>query len=245
VTGPRLSTRYLGFNVRRPPFDDTRVRRAFVLALDRRRLPEVGTEGGLGPATGGFVPPGMPGHSAGIGLPYDPEGARGALAEAGYPEGRGFPPVEAVANNRMLHWLGGDLERQWGQILGVEIAWEPLEWTAYLEKLYGEGPADIFVLGWGADYPDPDNFLRVSSFRPLTGWQNAHYDRLVEKARRVMDQAERMRLYREADTILMEEAPVIPLAYDRMQLLVQPWVRTVPTTPIGADAWKDVVIERH
>jgi ABC-type oligopeptide transport system substrate-binding subunit/class 3 adenylate cyclase len=245
VTGPGLTTWYLGFNVRRPPFDDARVRRAFGLAIDRHRLPEVGRDSGLEPATGGLVPPGMPGHSTGIGLQYDPKRARQLLAEAGCAEGRGLPAVRGMGPHRGLQWLRGVLETQWRETLGVEIEWEAMEWTAYLEKLYSEGPAELFLLGWEADFPDPDNFLRASPHRSLTGWHNQAYDQLVEKAASLMDQAKRVRLYRQADTILMEEAPIVPLAYKRAQLLVQPWVRAFPISPIGGESWKDVVIEWH
>ena len=86
---------YLQFDVSRPPFDDVRVRRAFVLATDREALVKAARPDCF-PATGGFVPPGMPGHSPGIGLPYDPGQARRLLAEAGYPGGQGFPVVECL-----------------------------------------------------------------------------------------------------------------------------------------------------
>jgi ABC-type oligopeptide transport system substrate-binding subunit len=91
-TAPHLATYYVGFNVSRSPFDDRRVRRAFALATDRETLADVALRGYVAPGTGGFIPPGMPGHSAGIGLSYDPEGARKLLAEAGLPEGPWFSP---------------------------------------------------------------------------------------------------------------------------------------------------------
>ena len=94
VFGPALDTTYVGFNVSRPPFNNRRVRQALALAIDRETLASVVLGGYDSPALGGFVPPGMPGHSPGIGWPFDPERARRFLAEAGYPEGRGFPAVE-------------------------------------------------------------------------------------------------------------------------------------------------------
>ena len=245
VTGPELTTWHLGFNTRRPPFDDRRVRRAFALALNRRQLPEMGADKGLDPAMGGFVPPAIPGHSAGIALPYDPERARQLLAEAGYPAGRGFPEIQGMGSHRSLQWLRGSLETQWREVLGVALTWKAMEWTAYLQTLFTEGPSDVYLNGWTADFPDPDNFLRGSPYPSLTGWQNEDYNQLVERARRVMDQAERMRLYGQANKILVEEAPILPLAYKRVQLVVQPWVRTLPVSPIRAAPWKDVVIERH
>ncbi|MGB5932102.1 MAG: ABC transporter substrate-binding protein, partial [Anaerolineae bacterium] len=102
VSGPFPSTNYIGFDVKRPPFDDPRVRRAFTLATDRGTLADVILRGFVFPTTGGFVPPGIPGHSPGIGLPYDPDQARRLLAEAGYQGGRGFPTVEALATDTPL-----------------------------------------------------------------------------------------------------------------------------------------------
>jgi ABC-type oligopeptide transport system substrate-binding subunit len=76
-------------------------------------------------------------------------------------------------------------------------------------------------------------------------WQNEAYDRLVEGARGVMDQEERMRMYQQADRILIEEAPILPLAYGRFHILVKPWVRRYLTSPLRWWYWKDVIIEPH
>ena len=114
----------MGFDVNRPPFDDPRVRRAFVLATDREMLADVALRGYVFPATGGFVPPGIPGHSPGIGSPYDPEGARQLLAEAGYPDGRGFPVVGALLPRAAITLAGCEYQQaQWQENLGVEIVW--------------------------------------------------------------------------------------------------------------------------
>jgi ABC-type oligopeptide transport system substrate-binding subunit len=77
------------------------------------------------------------------------------------------------------------------------------------------------------------------------GWQNEAYDRLVEAARRVMDHEERMRMYRQADRILVEQAPVLSLAYGRFHMLVKPWVRKYLTSPLRWWFWKDVIVEPH
>ncbi|MFN2243419.1 MAG: ABC transporter substrate-binding protein, partial [Anaerolineae bacterium] len=94
ASAPELSTHYTGFVTSRKPFDDARVRQAFVLAINKERMNDAVLGADSTPATGGFIPVGMPGHSAGIGLPYDPAQARDLLAEAGYPGGRGFPVAE-------------------------------------------------------------------------------------------------------------------------------------------------------
>jgi oligopeptide transport system substrate-binding protein len=128
VSGPRLSVSYLGFDVSRRPFDDPRVRRAFTLATSRERLASVVNKGFEFPATGGLVPPGMPGHSPKIALPYDPDQARQLLAEAGYPGGHRFPELECLTS--MYSWVSTNefLQTQWREILGIEINWKFMEW---------------------------------------------------------------------------------------------------------------------
>jgi oligopeptide transport system substrate-binding protein len=246
ISAPGMSTFYAGFDVSRPPFDDRRVRQAFVLATDRDRLADVGLGGYSSPATGGFIPLGIPGHLPGIGLPYDPGQARILLAEAGYPKGRGFPDVDCLnPRHPSAKAMAEYLQSQWWENLGVEIKWEAMELAIFLDKLDRAAP-HIFVIGWTADYPDPDNFLRVSAIRRNTRWRNEAYDRLVEEARRVTDQGERMKLYGQADRILVEEAPIMPLMYARQHILVKPWVSHYPTSGImRRDFWKDVIIEPH
>ena len=78
-----------------------------------------------------------------------------------------------------------------------------------------------------------------------TGWRNEVFERLIRQASVLMDQEERLVLYRQAQEILVEEAPILPMSYERTSLLVKPWVRRFPTSPISYHYWKDVVIEPH
>jgi oligopeptide transport system substrate-binding protein len=244
VSGPRLSIDFVGFDVSRPPFDDPRVRRAFTLATDREALADVTLRGYAFPATGGFVPPGMPGHSPGIGLPYDPETARQLLADAGYPGGRGFPALDCIARNDPGHDLMCDyLQAQWLATLGVEIDWQEVAWVRFPARMSKETP-HLWMVGYWADYPDPDDYLRVMWWLP-PGWRHNEYRRLVEDGRRAMVQEERMRLYQQADRILVEEAPVLPLCYARFHMLVKPWVKRYLTSPLRWWFWKDVILEAH
>jgi oligopeptide transport system substrate-binding protein len=198
------------------------------------------------PATGGFVPPGMPGHTAGIGLQYDPDQAQHLLVEAGYPPriDHQFPRLE------LLTFHGGEsraeyLQAQWQKNLGIEVTLRSMEFGMLLEKLDGESPV-MFLIGWGADYPDPDDFLRVCPARRWTGWQNQVYTGLVEKAKRVTNQSERLQLYQKADQILVEAAAIMPLTYGRQHWLVKPWVRKFLTSAMYTSCcWKDVIIEAH
>jgi oligopeptide transport system substrate-binding protein len=243
ISGPTLDTDYTGFVSNRKPFEDARVRRAFVLAVDREHMNDAVVGADSTPATGGFVPVGMPGHSAGIGLPYDPAQARDLLAQAGYPDGRGFPVTEWISVSGAEPYVEY-MEAQWSQVLGVQVRWEIVEYDTLIFRLYQQ-PPHMFGMAWIADYPDPDNFLRASPIRRYTGWRDPAYDELVERASRSTEQAERMRLYAQADRILIEEAVLLPVSYRRYHLLVKPWVSRYPTSPIGSLFWKDVVIEPH
>ena len=96
----------------------------------------------------------------------------------------------------------------------------------------------MFRTGWVGSYPDPDNFLRLGMPKEQ-GWEHDVFEALIERSRRSLDQNERLILLMEADKILMEEAPIIPLYYRGDNYLVKPWVRRF------FPAWKDVIIEPH
>ncbi len=241
VSLPSADTHFLSFDVARPPFDDRRVRRAFALALDRERLVHVGWGGHLLPPTGGFVPPGMPGHVPGLALPYDPDQARELLAQAGYPGGAGFPAVEMLTFLvRPEYW--DPLVAQWGENLGVAIGWDSIGWGEILRV--EDAPPHLYFMGWVGDYPDPDNYLRVA-VQLFSAWRHQQYFDAIEQARRTLNQAERLALYAQAQRILTEEVPILPLGYDRAHLLVKPWVKRYPISAVGRIYWKDVVLEPH
>jgi oligopeptide transport system substrate-binding protein len=192
----------------------------------------------------------MPGHSARIGLAYDPEQARDLLAQAGYSGGQGFPDVSWL-------YFGGSasepvvtfLQRAWRRNLGLELQAQSVEpWGVYHERLQRD-PPHLSLAGWSADYPDPDSMLRVP-FHSKEGvhvprWLNARFDTLVEQAARVTDQHRRIELFQEADRILVcEEAAIMPLFYAQGRILVKPWV-TVPRVPPVLLRLQDIILRRE
>jgi oligopeptide transport system substrate-binding protein len=229
---------FVGFDTSQPPFDDLRVRRAFVMAVDREALANVIYNGLQYPATGGFVPPTIPGHSPGIGLPYDPFQARRLMKEAGYPDGQGFPTLKIVWDRpSMLE----PVLAQWLANLNVEVTIEITDW----ENVLGTYPSrNIFSMGWRADYPDADSFLRVGVRNFFPNWQDESYDQLLEKAQQTMDQSDRIRLYQNADKILIEDAVVMPTTYLKNHKLFKPWVK-LPAGGINRFSLKDTILEPH
>jgi ABC-type oligopeptide transport system substrate-binding subunit/class 3 adenylate cyclase len=240
VTVPGPTLYYLVFDVMRPPFDDLNVRRAFVMALDRERMANEVLEGLVYPATGGFIPPNMPGHSPEIGLPYDPTRARQLLDQAGYPEGRDFPAISLLSPR-----TGKDVEyvsSQWLENLNVDISIQVRRVPAFFQEKFD---THLHIIGWSPDYPDPDNFIRVGIRSQLPHWKDDRYDQLLENAQQTLVQAERIRLYQQADELLMKDAIVMPIFYSNIHLLCKPWVKL----PSGRkDLWtsnKELIIDLH
>ena len=238
ISGPSLNSSYLRFKVDTPPFTDPQVRQAFVMAINRETLASVVLKGYHAPAMGGYVPPGIPGYSPDIGLPFNPELARQLLAQAGFPDGQGLPEMELTANfdNQTMAEF---IVTQLSQHLNVNINIQVLEWGDFLNNL---DVTHLLLARWVADYPDPDNFLRVSMTRRIGNW-NEPYINLLEEARRLTNQGERMNLYHQADKILVEEAAIMPVTYARFHLLVKPWVKNLAKSSLDFWTCKDAIIE--
>jgi oligopeptide transport system substrate-binding protein len=236
------ATLFLVFDVTRPPFDDRRVRQAFARCLDREALVEKTLSPYHLPATGGFVPPDMPGHTPGIALQYDAAQARQLLAEAGYTAGRDLPSVDMVAWPRARPHAAC-LQAQWGDALGVVPKLDVLEWAEFVSRIHTD-PPQMYLVSWFGDYPDPDSFLRVA-LRRHTSWQHAAYDHLIEQAMQAIDQRQRLNLHRKAERILMEEVPIVPLCYEQGGKLVKPWIRKLPVPAFDYLSWKDAIIDPH
>ena len=217
---------YYGVNTEKEPFTDRRVRRAFSMAIDRDELPRI-LKGGEIP-TASWIPQGMMGYNESIGLSYNPENARRLLAEAGYPDGKGFPVIKAAYNTDPVHTLiAENLQAQWKRNLGVEIGLDNQEWKVYLKRLKTDTPV-LFRLGWGADYPDPDNFMvlfTTDSGNNNTHWGNPRYDDLIARGSVERNLQKRQRIYDEAQQILVEkDAVIMPLFVASQNLLVKPYV---------------------
>ncbi len=233
--GPTPSIIFLALDVTRPPFDNQLVRQALAMATDKEMLANVTLTGLYPPAGGGFVPPGIPGHVPGIGLPYDPHRARELLSGAGYPGSRAFPALNArVLDANIYQIISRALHSQWLENLGLNIEFQSIRPAAR---------AHIYLTAVAPDYLDPDTFLRANNWSPETGWHHPVFEQLVDQGRRVVDREKRLAMYRQAETILVEEAALIPLVYGRFHLLLKPWLVKYPTSPLLIPHWKDTVMD--
>jgi oligopeptide transport system substrate-binding protein len=246
IAFPELSTFFLILDVSQPPFDDVRVRRAVALATDKEKLANVIMRGCVAPATGGLIPLGMTGYSNGIGFPYDPGRAKQLLVEAGYSNGKlhGFSSIDAILPEGSLIHYGDSLRMQWIETLDVDVHWQVIELASYSKRIKGKLPGMVLV-GWMPECPDPGILLRANRIQQYSHWHNERFVDLIDKAGQMTDQSGRMSLYREADRLLMDEAPLIPLTYGRSMQLVKPWVKNYSTSPITRCLWKDIIIEPH
>jgi ABC-type transport system substrate-binding protein/class 3 adenylate cyclase len=237
-TIPSLGIRYVGFAADRPPFSNPLVRKAFSHAVDRERLKRPSSSE-LAATKGGAIPPAMPGHSHRFAPGHDLELAQRLLGEAGYPEGRGLPPLQLVAKR-----FDGveDLVEQWTALgAHVSIRWRDKHlWTE------GLGEAQLWVDGWKADYPDPDGFFRGLLTSDLPFYVDDDIEELLARGRSLRNQNDRMRLYHELDRLwVTEHAAILPLSYGRSIAVRRPWIEGYWANPLSKASIDQVVVRRR
>jgi oligopeptide transport system substrate-binding protein len=228
----------LGFDTTRPPFDDAAVRRAVTMAVDWRHLAAL--DGSSRPPTS-IVPPGAAGRSEqDFLLPYDPDAARAELASAGYPGGEGFPDVSiATYGVGASEAIAADLERE----LGIEVAVELRGFEDH-SRLLDEDTPSMWTLGWSADYPHAHDFLGLllagDSSANLTGWSDPEFDALLAAAAATDDEAEQVARYDEAQAIVRDAAPLIPLGYGEGWYLSREGLRGAAVSGVGLLRYADL-----
>ncbi len=234
-----LSTRFLGINTAHGALRNPSVRQAISSAIDREALVRDihrnryrAAQGILPPGTYSYDPQFHP-------FPFDPERSKTLLAKAGYPGGRGLPAIEIWSSVK-----SPDVEREHEAIkkylgevgIGVELRYH-LNWPQFKDMVQ-EGKLPIFRWSFTADVPDPDNFLR-SLFHSkgstnITSYANRQVDRFLDRARAEQDQrTTRFELYRQAERLIMEDAPVFPINYSNYERLFQPYVKSIEVSALG------------
>ncbi|OGC37920.1 hypothetical protein A2155_02415 [candidate division WWE3 bacterium RBG_16_52_45] len=247
---PELSTGYIALNQDQKPFDDPKVRLAFIMATDREKIVQVVLQGALQYAPG-ILPPGLPGYDPNFqGIPYDPERARQLIAESSYGSADNLPDI-------VLHVSGGGgappgaveaMLEMWRNNLGVEVLLEQTEYSVFLvDVAQRPNPYQMFSLGWIADYPDAQNFLEIlfhsQSLDNKVGYDNPEVDRLLDLAAVESDPDLRVELYRQVERLIVEDAAWLTTSHGKSYILIKPWVKGLFNPPLVLERFKYVSIE--
>jgi dipeptide transport system substrate-binding protein len=246
---PGLNIGYLAFNNTKPPFTDVRVRRALNMAIDKKAILDAVYQGAGQPAKN-LIPPSMWSYNDKIeDFKYDPDAARKLLAEAGFANGFETDlwamPVQRPYNpdaKRIAELMQSDLAK-----VGVKAKVVSYEWGEYRKRLQN-GEHQMALFGWTGDNGDPDNF-----FQPLAGcmaarvgggsaakWCNQDFQVLIDKAATLPNQAERAKLYQQAQVIMHDQAPFYLIAHSVVYMPMRKNVQGYVMSPLGAHQFDNV-----
>jgi len=242
---PFLDTYFYRLNVTRPVLNQRQIRQALSLAINREAIVEKITRGGQRPAYS-FTPPGTAGYLPPHRVATDFEAARALLVEAGYPDGQGLPSFELLVNNSGNHLIIAEaIQEMWRRELGVTVKIANMEQKTLLETRRTLG-YQMLRSDWVGDYLDPSTFLNVfsgNSGNNHTGWSSSDYDSLLYQAERTADPTARYALMQRAESILLDDAPIIPIYYYTTVRLLHPAVRGWYPTLLDHHPYKHVWLE--
>jgi oligopeptide transport system substrate-binding protein len=246
---PELNLYYIGFNTAEPPFDDVNVRQAFCLAVDKQHIAAVILRDMVSVAEG-ILPPGMPGYNEGLqGLNYNVESARQLIAASKYGDVSNLPPITLTVDgygNNIPSYLGAIIQ-DWQQNLGADVSVRQLEPADFIYNL-NEEKDEMFALGWIADYPDPYDFLDIlfhtGMENNIFGYSNPGLDALLDQAAVQQNIALRLAMYQQAEQIVVDDAPCLPLFHLADYILVEPYVKDYYLSPLGIPDLSEVYIEK-
>ena len=249
---PRLATSYTIFNTQKAPFDDAKVRMALSLAVDREYVANTLMIGTVAPATN-FVGPGISDAEAGSSFEEvtrknnggdffnvnnyeaDLEKAKELLAEAGYPNGEGFPIIEYMTNDAGYNKPVAEYLQSAWKDLGITMDIKIVEWSTFTPTRRA-GDFEICRGGWVYDYDDPSNMLNLlasTSGNNDGKYSNPEVDKLLEEARSTADKAEHYEKLHAAENLIMEDAAVSPLVYSSDFYLQNPKLKGTWHSPYG------------
>jgi len=242
---------YYNFNTTRGPTKDLRVRKALNMSLDKQALADWRH---VRPLTS-FIPDGIfPGYPQRKGDPFDPEKAKKLLAEAGYQDASGkFDPqkfeaseIELIVNPDANNIAYAEfIQAQWKQNLGTTIPLRIMEAKTFFRAQAQLEYKGVSRTGWSADYLDPFTFLGIFySSANASGWWDAKYVELLDRANRTTDHQKRFELLAQAEQILLDAQPVIPMTVGTTRWMKKPYVKGLYPNPVTLHSWKAVYIER-
>ena len=243
---PYLGTYFYMFNTTNEAVKDKRVRQALTYALDREAIVKSVSRGGELPAFS-FTPPNTIGYTAKAKIGFNPDHARKLLAEAGYPDGKGFPQLTLLYNTLESHkTIAEAVQQMWKVHLNIEVILQNQEWKVYLASKERKD-YQIARYGWIADYVDPNAFLDMwltESGNNDASWSNPEYDRLIAEAGKAGTNEERFEFFQKAEAILLDELPILPIYHYTSAYLLDPSIKNWNPTILDHQPYKHVYLER-
>jgi oligopeptide transport system substrate-binding protein len=250
ITFDQSATMFIAVNTRQPHLKDPRVRLALSQSLERPKIIGEVLKRDAQPALT-LQPEGIVGRKPDLWARDDLASAKKLLADAGFPDGKGFPEI-TFTYNTSAQWkpLAEYLQQRWKEALGINVRLDAMEWAVFLKWRRGDewtSKGDLFRGGWFSDYEDPNNWYNLlwdSQSDPLafnSGWKNDQYDTLVRQAAGEQDRAKRQSLYEQAEQILASESPELPVYHYKIRSLVQPYVKNfLPERVLGVTPLKKI-----
>jgi oligopeptide transport system substrate-binding protein len=241
---PMFGTYYYIVNCKNPGYDNADLRRALAYAIDRNVIVDRILKGVVRPATG-FVPP-TPGYT-GVAMDlYDPAKAKAFLAKSGFGPGKRPPDLQILYNTMEAHRdIAQVIAQMWKENLGLDAELVNYEWKVYLENTKNLNYRSVARASWIGDFADPISFLELyttTDGNNRTGFSDAAYDRAVAETWNLADPAQRMEKLKDAEAILMDRMPVIPIYYYCLQEMRSAKLKNAEPNPLGRYTWKDIYL---
>ncbi|MFT7506290.1 MAG: oligopeptide transport system substrate-binding protein [Gammaproteobacteria bacterium] len=246
VQAPYLGTYYYLMNTNLAPVDDVRVRRALSMTVDRAKLAATVMQKSVYPAYS-ITPPGTSGYQPPKLFSYDVAKAKQLLADAGYPNGEGWPGLEIIYNTSESHRkVAVAIQQMWKSKLNIDVTISNQEWKVYLDSL-SQMNFTMARRGWIGDYVDPNNFLDLfltGGGNNLTGYSDPRYDEIISTlAPQAKSKEQRFALFYEAETMLMQQMPIIPIYTYTSKHLKHSSVKGLPSNLMNSISFKYVSLE--
>jgi oligopeptide transport system substrate-binding protein len=238
IRKPMLSLRFYGMQIKTKPLNNKKVRQAINFAINKEQIDKEAFQG-MDQITDRIIPMGMPGSSPVKNLyPYNPKRAKELLFQAGYPEGKGIPPIElwsaqkAEIARRELEVVKSNLAD-----IGINLQIRTeTNWKKFEEMMISY-KTPMFRYAWYADIPDPDNFVGIlfhsKSKYNFMGYHNPEVDKILDAAKKEVSMLKRIGLYKKAEEMIMEDAVIVPTINHIFQQAYQPYVRGVEVNALG------------
>ncbi|MFQ3324795.1 MAG: oligopeptide transport system substrate-binding protein [Pseudomonadales bacterium] len=234
---PYLGTYFYRFNTTKPPLDDYRVRQALAMSIDRQKIIDAVVKGGQSPAYN-LTPAGTLGYTPRAKIEFDIDKAKQLLVDAGYPNGAGIPAFDILYNTSEGHRkIAVALQQMWKTNLGINVNLYNQDWKSYLFTVQNMDYV-IARASWIGDYVDPNTFLDMfvtGGGNNQTGFSNSRYDQLIRQAAKTTKQSERYELFQQAEAILVNKVPIMPIYTYAKIYLKAPEVT----------GWYDNVLDHH